>query len=190
MAAVDLRYARALASVVAEQHLDAVQVRSQLSEFTSVLEASPELREVLEDPSIPEAQKLGVLNGLAERSGWPPAVRNFVAVIVKHDRLREYGAIVAAYVEVADAEGHVAEAEITTAREIGDSSKQLLEQQVSKLSGGSQVKATYKQDESLLGGAVVKVGSKVYDGSVKSQLEQLKAKLTSASSASGTEKKA
>ena len=74
----------------------------------------------------------------------------------------------------------VTEAEIVTARPLDDANRKLLEQQVAKLAGGQQVRATYTQDASLLGGAVVKLGSTVYDGSVRAQLQQLKQRLVAA----------
>ena len=107
-------------------------------------------------------------------------VRNLLAVMTHNNRLHELGEVVTAYHEIADEETHVAEAEITTARPLDDASKSLLEQQVAKISGGQQVRATYSEDSSLLGGAVVRIGTTVYDGSVRAQLEALKQRLIAA----------
>lgn len=180
MAAVDLRYARAFASVVVEQKLDVNAVNRQLHDFAMTLDGSHDLREVLQNPSIPEQQKLNLLDAIASRIGMDRAVRNFIAVITHHGRLHELGEILTAYATIADEETRVAEAEITTARPLDDANRQLLEQQVAQLAGGQQVRATYQQDPSLLGGAVVRIGSTVYDGSVRAQLQQLKQRLMSA----------
>ena len=180
MAIVDLRYGRALAQVVAEQHLDAADVTGKLRAFDELLTASPELFEVLDNPSIPEPQKLGVLDAIASRNEWPRALRNFIAVVVKHGRIGEFDELVSAVSTAADEQGHIAEAEITTAHPLDQENRSLLEQQVAKLAGGDQVKATYREDASLLGGAVIKLGSTVYDGSVRAQLEQMKQRLVSA----------
>jgi len=180
MAIVDSRYARAFASVVASQKLDAKAAESQLHDFAATLEDSAELREILQDPSITEAQKLGVIDGLAGRIGMLPAVRNFVALITHHNRLHELGDILAAYHELADEASDVTEAEIVSAQPLDASNRALLEQQVAKLSGGQRVRATYSEDASLLGGAVVRIGSTVYDGSVRAQLQQLKQRLIAA----------
>ena len=69
MAIVDLRYARAFAAVVADQKLDVVAAQGQLNDFADTLENSADLREVLQDPSIPEPQKLKVLDAIAGRLG-------------------------------------------------------------------------------------------------------------------------
>ena len=107
-------------------------------------------------------------------------VRNFIAVITHHGRLTELNDILTAYHEEADVESNVAEAEITTARPLEASDKAMLEQQVAQLAGGAQVRATYVEDANLLGGAIVRLGSTVYDGSVRAQLQQLKQRLMAA----------
>jgi F-type H+-transporting ATPase subunit delta len=180
MAIVDSRYARAFASVVSSQHLDSKAAESQLNDFSGTLEDSSELREILQDPSIPEAQKLRVIDGIAGRIGMFPAVRNFVALITHHNRLHELGDILAAYHAIADEAGDITEAEIVSAHPISAATRAILEQQVTKLAGGARVSATYREDASLLGGAVVRIGSTVYDGSVRAQLQQLKQKLIAA----------
>ncbi len=180
MAVVDLRYARALAQVVDEQKLDVNVVQAQLNDFSALLDNNHDLREVLQNPSISEQQKLNLLDALAGKLGMSKPVRNLLAVMTHNNRLHELGEIITAYHEIADEETHVAEAEITTARPLDDASKSLLEQQVAKISGGQQVRATYSEDSSLLGGAVVRIGTTVYDGSVRAQLEALKQRLIAA----------
>ena len=180
MAAIDLRYARALAAVVSDQKLDAGKTQSQLNEFAATLEASAELREVLEDPSIPEPQKLKVLDAIAAKSGMSQTVRNFVALLAHHQRLQELREMVRAYGSLSDEASSVAEAEIVSAQPMDASNRRLLEEKIAKLAGVKNVHATYREDAALLGGAVVTVGSTVYDGSIRAQLQQLKARLVAA----------
>jgi F-type H+-transporting ATPase subunit delta len=106
-------------------------------------------------------------------------VRNFIAVIMGHQRLAELGEILAEYHAVADEQSGLAEAEITSAYPLNDQDRAELEAQVAKLAGG-RVRATYYQDATLLGGAVVRIGSTVYDGSIRAQLQQLKQRLVNA----------
>jgi F-type H+-transporting ATPase subunit delta len=180
MAAIDLRYARALAAVISGQNLDAASTQKQLEDFADTLDASAELREVLEDPSIPEAQKLKVLDAIAGEAGMSTPVRNFIAVIAHHQRLHELRAMVVAYAGVADESSSVAEASVVSARPIDRQNRELLEGTISRMTGRRQVHATYSEDASLLGGAVVTVGSTVYDGSIRAQLQQLKTRLIEA----------
>ena len=180
MAAVDLRYARALAAVISDQKLDVAAAQGQLSDFVAMLAASAELREVLQDPSIPEPQKLKVLDSISERAGLSRPVRNFIALVAHHQRLHELPEMVSAYARIADEESRVAEAEIVSAHPIDPDMRRLLEEQIGKLTGGRRVRATYSEDATLLGGARVTIGSQVYDGSIRSQLQRLKQQLMTA----------
>lgn len=180
MSVVDLRYARALAAVISDQKLDLIATQGQLNDFANLLEESAELREVLNNPSIPESQKIKVVDALSARLGSSRPVRNFIAVLMHHQRLHELPQMINAYATIADEDTGVAEVEITTARPLDADNRRLLEQQVARLAGEPRVQATYHEDPSLLGGAVVKLGSTVYDGSVRAQLEQMRQRLATA----------
>jgi F-type H+-transporting ATPase subunit delta len=179
MSVLSLRYAHAFASVAASSHLDAAAAQQQLDDFSRTLAGSRDLREVLMNPSISTEQKLKVLDAISGRIGVFPQVRNFLAVIIENQRLLELDEILAEYRAVADEQAHMAEAEITSAHPLNTQDRAELEAQVAKLAGG-RVRATYHQDPSLLGGAVVRIGSTIYDGSIRAQLQQLKQRLVSA----------
>jgi len=179
MSVLSLRYAHAFAAVAASANLNAAAAEQQLGDFNGTLVGSHDLREVLMNPSIANEQKLKVLDAIAARIGMFPQVRNFIAVIMQNQRLSELNEILSEYHLVADEQAHVAEAEITSARPLNDQDRAELEAQVVKLAGG-RVRATYHEDATLLGGAVVRLGSTVYDGSIRAQLQQLKQKLVNA----------
>jgi F-type H+-transporting ATPase subunit delta len=179
MSVLSLRYAHAFASVADSSHLDVATAQQQLNDFSGTLAGSRELREVLMNPSIANEQKLKVLDAIAGRIGMFPQVRNFIAVIMDHQRLAELDEILTEYHAVADDQSGLTEAEVTSARPLNDEDRVVLEAQVAKLAGG-RVRTTYSQDASLLGGAVVSIGSTVYDGSIRTQLQQLKQKLVNA----------
>ena len=179
MSTVSLRYAHAFASVAAAQHLDVNAAQQQLNDFAGTLAGSHDLREILMNPSIPNPQKLKVIDAIAQRIGMFPAVRNFIAVITEHQRLHELNEIVEEFAAAADRDAGVSDAEITSALPLNDADRAELEAQVGKLAGG-RIRATYHEDAALLGGAIVKLGSTVYDGSVRGQLQQLKQRLISA----------
>jgi F-type H+-transporting ATPase subunit delta len=179
MAVFAPRYARAFADVAASAGLDVPAAQKQMKDFAELLAGSHDLREVLENPSIPSPQKLSVIDALAERLGMMREVRNFVAVIMDHQRLGQLDEIIAAYDALADAGKGVKDVEVTSARELNNDDRQELEFEISKMVV-SRVRVSYRQDASLLGGAVVKIGSTIYDGSVRTQLEQLKQSLMTA----------
>ena len=155
------------------------QPSSKLKDFSDTLAGSRELRELLMNPSIANEQKLKVLDAIAVRIGMFPQVRNFLAVIMDHQRLDGLDEILTEYHAVADEQSNMAEAEITSARPLNQQDRVELESEVAKLAGG-RVRASYREDATLLGGAVVRIGSKVYDGSIRTQLQQLKQKLVNA----------
>ena len=149
-----------------------------LRAIASLLHESSDLRQVWENPAIPVDQKRRVLDVIAQRDGISKQVRNLVAVLIDHRRMHFLDAIIRQLEKELDARMGIAEAEITSVRELADAEKREFEQQVAKLTG-KKVRAHYGRDASLLGGAVVRVGSTIYDGSVKGQLERMKETISS-----------
>jgi F-type H+-transporting ATPase subunit delta len=178
MASVASTYARAFADVVLSSHLDADRSIAELRTIASLLAQSVELRRVWENPAIPADQKRGVLDAIAKRDGISIQVRNLIAVVIDHRRIHFLAPIIRQLEKELDARLGFAEAEITSARALGDAEKREFETQIGKLTG-KKVRARYAQDASLLGGAVVRVGSTIYDGSVNGQLERIKEAISS-----------
>jgi F-type H+-transporting ATPase subunit delta len=178
MASVAGTYARAFADVILASHLDADRSITDLRAIAHLLAESSELRRVWENPAIPADQKRRVLDVIAQRDGVSKEVRNLVAVLIDHRRIHFLESIIRQLEKELDARLGFAEAQITSARELGAGEKREFEAQVGKLTG-KKVRAQYAQDASLLGGAVVRVGSTIYDGSVKGQLERLKEAISS-----------
>lgn len=177
MAAVTSRYARALADVVQERKLDLAAVRAQLQAFEQMLAESQELKHVWDNPAVPGEQKRHLLDALAQRMGALREVRNFVAVLIDRRRIAALAEIARAFQAEMNQRMGLAEAEVTSARELPDDEKRFLEAQLGQLTG-KRVLAQYKQDPALLGGAVVRVGSTIYDGSVRGQLQKIKETLS------------
>ena len=178
MASVASSYARAFADVVLSAKLDADRAISELRTLARLLEESVELRRVWENPAVPAEQKRGILDGIAQRAGFSKQVRNLVAVLIDHRRVPFLPRIVDQLEKELDARLGFAEAQVTSARELGEAEKRSLEAQVAKLTG-KKVRARYGQDASLLGGAVIRVGSTIYDGSVLGQLQRIKEAISS-----------
>jgi F-type H+-transporting ATPase subunit delta len=177
MASVAITYARAFADVVLSEHLDADRSLAELRTIASLLAESSELRRVWENPAIPADQKRRVLDVIAKRDGVSIQVRNLVAVLIDHRRIHFLDPIILQLEKELDARLGFAEADITSARELGAAEKREFEAQVGKLTG-KKVRARYGQDPALLGGAVVRVGSTIYDGSVKGQLERIREEIS------------
>lgn len=178
MASVTSTYARAFADVVFDEHLDAARATAALRSIAALFEESVELRRVWENPAVPADQKRKLLDAIVQREGIDRPVRNLVAVLIDHRRLPFLPRIVEQFAKELDARLGFAEAEVSSARELGDAERRALESQIEKTTG-KKVRARYALDASLLGGAVVRVGSTIYDGSVKGQLEQIKEAISS-----------
>ncbi len=179
MAAFTLRYARAFQQVTSAQNLDLDAVRAQLHDFAGTFEASRELREFLLNPSLQQADKLKMLDAVAGRIGMNKAVRNFIAVLMDHQRLDALDEIIAEYSLLADEAKGISDVEIVSAKPLSDVERNLLKWKAGELAG-SDVRVAWRQDESLLGGAIIRLGSRVYDGSVREQLRQMQQHLAGA----------
>ena len=179
MAAFELRYARAFQQVAQAQGLDNEEVRQQLADFSATVHGSRELREFLSNPSLEPADKLKVLDAVVGRVGMTKTVRNFIAVLMDHGRLESLDAVVAEYQTMADEANGIAEVEIVSAKPLAEDERNLLQWKAGELAG-SNVRVRWSEDASLLGGAVIRLGSRVYDGSVRGQLEQMKQHLAGA----------
>ena len=179
MSVIASRYARAFADVVFTMKLDPNTTMSEVRSMQQLVQDNIELRRVWEDPSIPAEQKRAVLDGLVQKLGSSRQVRNFFAVLIDHRRVSQLDDIVAEFQhEINDRLGF-AEAEIYTARALSDPEKRELENKITELTG-KRIQAKYVIDTKLLGGAVVQLGSTIYDGSVHGQLQRLREELASA----------
>ena len=178
MASVASTYARAFADVVLDTRLDAARAVGGLRQISALVAESIELRRVWENPAVPAEQKRRLLDAIVQREEIDKPVRNLVAVLVDHHRIPFLSRIVEQLEKELDARLGFAEAQISSARELSAAEKRVLEAQVEKTTG-KKVRAQYGLDASLLGGAVVRVGSTIYDGSVKGQLERIKEAISS-----------
>lgn len=178
MASVAGTYARAFADVVLSAHLDADRSVAELRTIAKLLAENIELRRVWENPSVPLEQKHRLLDAIVQRDKILRQVRNLIALLIDHRRIDFLSRIVSQLEKELDARLGIAEAEITSSRELSDAEKRDFETQITKLTG-KKVRAQYTRDASLLGGAVLRVGSTIYDGSVRGQLEKMKEAISS-----------
>jgi F-type H+-transporting ATPase subunit delta len=176
MASVTGTYARAFADVVIEERLDADKTVQQARQLVQLVAGSKELREVWETPSISAEQKRAVLDAVVKRAGISKSVRNFLAVLIDHRRISFLEPIVKQFEHELNQRLGFVEAEISSARELSEKERHALETRMEKVTG-KKLRPQYFRDESILGGAIVKVGSTIYDGSVAGQLEEIRERL-------------
>jgi F-type H+-transporting ATPase subunit delta len=177
MADFAARYARAFADVVLRDGIPIDQVDAQLNDFLSTLEGSADLREALFNPALAADVRVRVIDALAPRFHLGREVRNFLAVLLRHDRMSAVEEIVAAYRAEVDRRQGISNVEVISARRLDADERSQMEQQVARLAG-TQVRARFREDNGLMGGAVVRIGSTIYDGSVRGRLDRMKQELT------------
>ena len=173
MAAFVSRYANAFADVVTAAKLDTAAIDAQLTDFLATWDGSPELREFLENPAIAALQKVEILDKLNAKLKLQKELRNLIAVLISNGRISNVKEVAEAYRRLLQQQSGTRPAEIVTARELDSNERQALIAEIAKLAG-SQINASFTLDKSILGGTVVRIGSTVYDGSVRGRLERLK----------------
>ena len=176
MAAVANRYARALVDVVMDQKVDTASAVQQVNSIVAAVKDSSDLRKVWEAPDIPAAQKRNLLDAIGQQVGLSRTIRNFFAVLIDHQRIAMLEQIARQLEMELDARLGFAEAQITSARQLTENEKRDVEARVATMTG-KKVRARYAANPELLGGVMVQVGSTIYDGTVRGQLQKLREQL-------------
>jgi F-type H+-transporting ATPase subunit delta len=170
-------YADALADVAVQQNA-VTQVRQALADFLALMDESPELRLLMDSPAVQRAQKRAAISALVDQMGASRTLRNFLFVVVDRGRTRLLLEIQLAFDQRLDERQGITRAEVSSARDLTDTDKAQLREALQRLTG-KRVEAAYRLDPTLLGGTVVRIGSTIYDGSVRTQLEKMRERLTS-----------
>ena len=175
MKSASLQYANALADVALAQGAADAALK-QLGDFATAFDVSSELRNFLTSPGVPREAKHGVIEKIAARIGAGKIIRNFLFVIADHQRTHILPEILAAFQDVVRHRQDIAEAEISSAVELSAAQKEKFAQTLERLTG-KKIQAKYSLDPALMGGAVVRVGDTIYDGSVRNSLNKMRARL-------------
>jgi F-type H+-transporting ATPase subunit delta len=169
------RYASALADVVLQRG-EAREVQEELVAWEKMFQASPMLQEVFRNPTIAPDKKRAVLNKLIERAKPRPTTANFLKVLLQNQRLTELGEINQKFTEILDVRAGMVAAIVTTARSVPENAQRQLHTKLLALTG-KKVRINFMTDPELIGGLVTRIGSTVYDGSVRNHLQQIKEKM-------------
>lgn len=169
------RYATALADVVGKSN-ETETVKSELKIWEDLMQANGELQNAFASPAIAHLSKEKVLESLLAKTKPTKTTANFLRVLLRNSRLTELGAINEKFVAVLAERSGVVAAEVISARPLSDDEKAELQANLAKLTG-KQINLNFEIDANIIGGVVTRVGSTVYDSSVKTQLENLKADL-------------
>jgi F-type H+-transporting ATPase subunit delta len=171
------RYAGALVDVAIENK-QADQIKQELASFATMVRESAELQSFLANPSIARAAKHAAIEELVSKMGASRTLRNYLFVIVDQRRAGMLIEIEQAFSAILDARKGVMQATVTSAAELTADERAKLDAALQKLTG-KKVQAQFSTDAALIGGAVVRIGSTIYDGSVRAQLERLRVRMIS-----------
>ena len=176
------RYARALASVVLEpgSGLDPQRVTERLRSMEQLMSESRDLRHVMLSPAVPGSRKRAVVALLTAEEGYPPKVRNFFYVLIDHRRIGQLPEIREGFQAAVDEATGFVKADVSSAQPLSDAQRVKLGTELGKVTG-RQVRMECSVDPALVGGVVARVGSTIYDGSVRGQLDALRRRLATES---------
>lgn len=175
MSAVAERYAAALADVAVERK-NSETIKGNLAAFVKAFSSIADLRNALESPALNAEVKRKVIAEVAGKMGLDVAVRNFIYLVVDHRRTEILPEIEQAFLSELNERLGIVDAEVTSAHELSDTEKQQLSSVLAQRTG-KKVEPRFQIDGALLGGAVVRLGSTIYDGSVRDQLKRLREQL-------------
>jgi F-type H+-transporting ATPase subunit delta len=170
-----LQYANALADIALAQGAAEPAAR-QMEAFGAAYAQSAELRTFLASPAVGVEAKHAVIEKISGRLGASKIIRNFLFVIADHRRTQRIPEIIKALQQVLRERQGVAEAEISSAVELSAAQKTELAATLARLTG-KKIEPKYSLDAALLGGAVVRIGDTIYDGSVRGRLNAMRARL-------------
>jgi F-type H+-transporting ATPase subunit delta len=165
------RYASALADVIIERG-EQVQVQEELAAWEEMIIGHRLLLEAFSNPTVAYQQKEKVLGELISRTKVRPTTANFLRILLKNQRLAELPQVNAKLAQILDDRSGVASAQVISARPVSDSIQASLAEKLGQMTG-KRIRLSFETDETLLGGIVTRIGSTIYDGSVRNQLRRL-----------------
>jgi len=170
-----LQYANAMADIALAQGA-AEPAGKQLQEFGAAYAQSAELRTFLASLAVSVEAKHAVIEKIVARLGASKIIRNFLFVLADQRRTHLIPEVIAAFHQVIRQRQGIAEAEISSALEMSAAQKKVMAATLAQLTG-KKIEAKYALDPALLGGAVVRIGDTIYDGSLRSRLNEMRARL-------------
>lgn len=173
------RYAKALLAVALEKKVDPRQLGRQLAALAARIEGQPELAQALSSPAVSRAKKAKLIEKLVEGAETDRLVANLLRTMGERDRLGALGLVAEAYAQALDHHERIQPAEVTSTEPLTERQQQRLSEKLAAVTG-KRVRLSYRTNPAILGGLVVRIGNRIYDGSIVTQLGKLKERLLAA----------
>lgn len=173
------RYAKALLQVALEKKVDARQLGQQLAVLAAQVESLPGLAQALSSPTVARSTKTKLIETLLAATGADRLLANLLSTMARRDRLGALRLVGEAYAQAVDAHEGIEPAEVASAERLSERQQQKLAERLAALTG-KRMRLSYRNDPAILGGLVVRIGNRIYDGSIVTQLDKLKERLLGA----------
>ncbi len=170
------RYAKALFDVALEEKADLAKIGDDLTAVVEMMKGSPELERAAGFSSTTEAQRQSLMESVAKSMSLTTPVTKTLVLLAKSGKLNLIPDLAAAYLERLLAHQNIVRADVTSAVPLSAEKTKALADSLAKVTG-KKVELSVSVDPELLGGVVARIGSTVYDGSVKTQLQRMRQEL-------------
>ena len=172
MAAVARRYAQALLELARESN-GVSSVKAELEKLGVMWAESPDLHDAFDNPELgPDARK-ALVDAMSSKSGASTHVKNFLRLLADRRRLESLSHIVAEFVSLAEAETNQMRAHVTTAVQLDEEYFRRLQSSLETITG-KKISLERDIDPEIIGGVIARVGGRVFDGSLRSRLSELR----------------
>ena len=173
------RYALALFALAQEQR-STDQVASDLNNFDWIIAGSPDMQRLVRSPVFTAAEQTKAINKVLEKAGISGIAANFIRLVASKRRLFAIGDMIKTYGALNDAARGVTRAEVTAAHELDASQLSALKAQLTDITKGKSVEVAVKVDPAIIGGLIVKLGSRMVDGSIRTKLNSIRSRMKEA----------
>ena len=170
------RYAKALFDVAITENAELSKIAADLSEITELMTENPEFARVAVATAVPDAQRKALVAGISDRLALTTPVKKLLVMLAASRKLDRLPDLAEAFRERLLAHQNIVRADVTSATPLSPEKTKALAESLSKVTG-KQVQLSVSVDPELLGGVVARIGSTVYDGSVKTQLQRMRREL-------------
>ena len=173
--AVLLRYSRSLAEVALEENIE-TKVSEDLATYDEIFQAVPDVLEAFHSPAVPRESKEKLLGELMAQYPVHPVTSNFLRILLQHNRIRFFEQVRSQYQKYMNEIKGIVSARVTAAETLSQEQMKQLSSRLAALTG-KLVNLEFQTDTNLLGGIVVQMGSTIFDGSIRTQLMEMKRRL-------------
>lgn len=167
------RYALALFDLAQEQKATD-SVAADLKAFGALVDSSADLQRLVRSPAFTAEEQTRALGAVLDKAGITGLSANFLKLVATKRRLFAVRDMISDYGKLVDAAKGVKRAEVTVAEPLGDTHLAALKDALRQVSGGQSVELTVKVDPSIIGGLVVRLGSRMVDGSLRTKLNSIR----------------